>query len=188
MAVRIRITRGSNNQVQFETVTVPDDENVFFVNLDTLAPHQPSILPHVLPKAPPSPPSIAVVPHSPYFCLIHAGEQGIINIVPALTSANTNLAPATMGQPIDEQQLVTGGKSPYQVMAEAFEVFDAATGAVIHSGSGIGPGLQLIVKPDDAGICVSGTPTVSGIYKFTFSINDAMGGNLEQIECEMVVA
>lgn len=80
MAVKIKITR-ENGKVCFQTVTVPDDENVFFVNLDTEQPHHPSLLPGPLGKAPPSPPSIETVPRTPYFCLLHAGEQGIIDIV-----------------------------------------------------------------------------------------------------------
>ena len=80
MAVKIRITR-ENDKVVFQRVTVPDDENVFFVNLDTKQPHHPSLLPDPLGKAPPSPPSDEVVPHSPYTCLLHAGEEGIIDIV-----------------------------------------------------------------------------------------------------------
>jgi hypothetical protein len=81
MAVKIEITRDSSNQVRFQKVTVPDDENVFFLNLDPKEPHHPSLVPTPLGKAP-SAPSIEVVPHSPYTCLLHLGEQGTIDIVP----------------------------------------------------------------------------------------------------------
>jgi hypothetical protein len=83
MAVKIKITR-ENGKVCFERVTVPDDENVFFVNLDPKQPHHPSLLPHPLAPAVPSvppPPSIETVPDSPYHCLLHEGEVGFIDMV-----------------------------------------------------------------------------------------------------------
>jgi hypothetical protein len=98
MPVKITITR-ENGEVRFERVTVPDDENVFFVNLDTEQPHHPSLLPGPLGKAPPSPPSDEVVPHSPYFCLLHAGEQGIIDIVPG-TDLDEDECTNTTDEPI----------------------------------------------------------------------------------------
>jgi len=61
---------------------------------------------------------------------------------------------------------------------------------VIQSGSSsIGPGLQL--NPDqtnNGGITVSGTPTVSGTYNFTFTVDDDMGRNLQQVQYSMKVA
>ena len=83
MAVKIHIIRNSNDEVCFEAVNVPSDENVFFVNLDTKEAHHPDLLPHPLGKAPPSPPSIEVVPRSSYKCLLHQNERGTITIVPA---------------------------------------------------------------------------------------------------------
>jgi len=183
MAVKIEITRDSNDEVHFQHVTIPDTENVFFLNRDPKEAHHPSLLPHPLGPAP-SPPSIQAVPHSPYTCLFHPEEEGTIEIVSTLNPENADLAPATTGQPIDQQQVVSGGKSPYQISAADFEV-RSSSGAVIQSGSGIGPGLQLIT--DDTGVSVRGTPTVSGTYKFTFDVDDAIGQNLQQVECRMVV-
>jgi len=183
MAVKIEITR-DNDTVHFQTVTIPETENVFFLNLDPNEAHHPSLLPHPLGKAP-SPPSIGAVPHSPYTCLIHPGEQGTIEIVPIMNQENADLAAATAGQPIDQQQVVSGGKFPYQISAVNFEV-ESPGGAVIQSGAGIGPGLQLIT--DETGVSVRGTPTVSGTYKFIFDVDDAIHQNLQQLEYQMVVA
>lgn len=183
MAIKIRITRESGT-VRFEKVVVPETENVFFVNFDTVAAHHPSLLPHPLGKAPPSPPSIEVVPHSPYSCLIHPDEEGEIEIVPVLNQTATDLEAATIGQSINEQQIIDGGKSPYQVSAAAFAIRDSS-GALVQSGSGIGPGLQLTT--DDTGIFVQGTPTVAGTYTFAFSVDDASSQN-RQVQYQMVVS
>jgi hypothetical protein len=84
MAVKIEITR-ENGVVKFDPVTVLDTDNVFFVNLDTLSGHHPTLLPlnEPLGKAPPSPPSIQVVPEASYRCRIpgHEQERGTITII-----------------------------------------------------------------------------------------------------------
>jgi len=85
MAVKIVITR-ENGVVKFDPVTVLDTDNVFFVNLDTKAGHHPDLLPpdEPLGPAPPSPPSIQVVPRTSYGCMIpgHEQEHGSITIIP----------------------------------------------------------------------------------------------------------
>ena len=181
---KIEITRDSNDTVHFQTISIPETENVFFLNLDPKEAHHPSLLPHPLGPAP-SPTSIGAVPHSPYTCLIHPGEQGTIDIVPIMNQENADLAPATAGQPIDQQQVVSGGKFPYQISAANFEV-RSSDGAVIQSGAGIGPGLQLITNNN--GVSVQGTPTISGTYKFIFDVDDAISQNLQQLEYQMAVA
>ena len=74
-----------------------------------------------------------------------------------------------------------------KITEEQFQVTDNNNN-LIDSGPGIGPGLQL--NPDQTssgGITVSGKPTVSGTYKFTFTVNDGMGGNLQQVQYLMKV-
>jgi len=78
---RITITRDSAGNVQFETVTVDETENVFFLNLDPQAEHFPTIASNKLGKAP-SPPSSKCFPQPQYGCKFHADEKGIINMPP----------------------------------------------------------------------------------------------------------
>jgi hypothetical protein len=185
---QIRITRDSSGNVKFETVSIDNTENVFFINLDPQEAHWPTLASNKLGPAP-SPPSSQCHPQFTYGCRIagHENEQGIINIFQQLAAAKTTLNPATKGQPITQQQVVKGGMSPYKITAQLFEVKDS-NNTVIQSGSGIGPGLQLIPKTDNTGIWVSGTPTLSGTYNFTFTVDDAMGWNLQQVQYVMKVA
>jgi hypothetical protein len=199
---RIEITRDSNNNVQFETVSVDNTENVFFINLDTLEPHWPTIASNELGPSP-SAPSSQCQPDPnldptdcpvqvTYQCKIagHTNEQGTINIFLQIAPvANTTLAATVHGQPITRQQVVVGGLSPYQISGELFEVtVTGPGGAVIQSGPGIGPGLQLNPTTDNTGIWVTGTPTLTGTYTFTFTVDDGMGANLQQVQYTMVVS
>jgi hypothetical protein len=195
---RIRITRDSSNNVQFETVSVDNTENVFFINLDSLEPHWPTIASNQLGPSP-SAPSSQCQPYPnldpadcpiqvTYQCQIvgHTNEQGIINIFAQLAAGTTTLSPAVSGQPIAKQQVVVGGLSPYQISGQLFEITGPG-GVVLQSGSGIGPGLQLTPSTNNSGVSVSGTPTVSGTYNFTFTVDDAMEENLQQVQYTMVV-
>jgi hypothetical protein len=191
---RIKITRDKNNNVQFETVSVDNTENVFFLNLDTVAPHWPTIASNQLGKAPSAPSSqcqpdpTGNLTQVTYQCKIagHTNERGIINIFAQLAAGATTLNPAVSGKPIAKQQVVTGGLSPYRISGQLFEITGPG-GAVIKSGSGIGPGLQLTPSTNNTGVFVSGTPTVSGIYNFTFTVDDAMNENLQQVQYTMAV-
>jgi hypothetical protein len=78
---RITITRDGGGKVNFETVTVDETENVFFLNEDTEAAHFPTIAPNQLGKAP-SPPSSKCFPEPEYGCKFHEDEKGIINMPP----------------------------------------------------------------------------------------------------------
>jgi hypothetical protein len=126
-----------------------------------------------------------------YGCKIegHEDEQGVINVFSplAFTPNPPTLASAIKGTPIVKQQVVTGGMSPYAISGQLFQITEPG-GNVIQSGSGIGPGLQLNATADNTGIWVTGTPTVSGTYNFTFTVNDAMGKNLQQVQYTMKVA
>lgn len=191
---RIRITRDKNNNVQFETVSVDNTENVFFLNLDTVAPHWPTIASNQLGKSPSAPSSqcqpdpTGKLTQVTYQCKIagHTNEQGIINIFAQLAAGATTLNPAVKGKPIAKQQVVLGGQSPYKISGQLFEITGPG-GGVIKSGSGIGPGLTLTPSTNSTGVFVSGTPTVSGIYNFTFTVDDAMNENLQQVQYSMVV-
>lgn len=188
---RIKITRDSDNNVEFETVSVDNTENVFFLNLDPEEPHWPTIASNQVGPAPSAPSSqcqpdpTGTLSQVVYQCQIegHTNEQGIINIFAPL-AAVTTLDPAVRGRPIPSQQVVSGGVSPYQISGELFEI----TGLVSQSGSGIGPGLELTPTTDNNGVFVSGTPTVAGTYTFTFEVNDGMGANLQQVQYTLVVS
>jgi hypothetical protein len=193
---QINITRDRTGKVKFEEVSVDTTENVFFTNLDQQSAHWPTLASNQLGPAPspnsnqcvvpvPLPPGYTVV----YGCKIegHGSEQGQIIVLSELKAVNTTLKPATKGHPIEQQQVVAGGMTAYHIRAEQFQVKDAS-GNVIQSGAGVGPGLKLIAKFDHTGVWVVGTPTVSGTYYFSFMVNDDRGGNLQQVQYSMVVA
>jgi hypothetical protein len=195
---QIRIIRDGYGKVTFEAVSIDATENVFFTNLDPQAAHWPELSSNQL-GPPPSPNSSQTpVPSSDgraapyqvvYGCRIsgHEGEQGIIRVFPPLTAArHTSLAAATVGKAIAEQQLVSGGMAPYAISGQVFQVSDG-TNSVIRSGAGIGPALELNAKTSELGITVTGTPTVAGTYRFTLTVNDALGGNLQQAQYSMLV-
>ena len=192
---RIRITRDSFGDVRFETVSVDTTENVFFINLDTQAEHHPTICEDKLGPAPSAPSGQCDPnpggqnPPATYGCSIpgHEAEVGIINIFPAMSQTTKKLLNATAGQAIPRQQLVRDGMSPYTITNEVFEINDSA-GGVIDSGAGIGPGLQLIPTTNNSGVSVEGTPTVAGTYKFSFEVDDGLGGNLQQLQYRMLVS
>ena len=183
----IRITRDANDSVIFEEVVINNTEMVFFINDDPKEAHFPTIADNPIAAASPLP-SSQCIPQPSYGCRIdgHENEAGTIHIVDPLEATNTTLQQATQGQPINEQQVVTGGKSPYRITQEVFEVRDSNE-VVIQSGSGIGPNLTLIATSDDSGIKVRGIPTLSGVYHFTFTVDDAARGNLQQVQYSMVV-
>ena len=200
---QINITR-NGNVVSFEQVSIDVTENVFFTNLDSQAAHWPTLATNQVGAAPSANSSQCTIPAGttpyqvPYGCRIagHQNERGIINVFAVLSGPLNSkgkplpqpiiLQQATQGVPIARQQVVLGGKSPYAVSSQIFQV-TATNGGVIQSGSGIGPGLQLIPSTDNTGISVIGTPTVVGTYNFTFVVDDGMGGNLQQVQYSMVV-
>ena len=194
---QITITRSSNGTVVFETVSIDATENVFFTNLDPQAEHWPDIASNKLGAAPSANSSQCTVPPPPtgqtsavvtYKCKIdgHQNEQGTINVFIPLAAKNTTLAAATVGQAIAAQQVVAGGMAPYDLSGQVFQVLNSSK-QVIQSGSGIGPGLQLNAGTSAQGITVTGTPRVVGTYIFTFTVNDAMGRNQQQVQYSMAV-
>ena len=196
---QIRITC-INGIVTFETVSIDNTDNVFFTNLDTTQAHWPTLSTNQLGPAP-SPPSsqctVAQLSPPPYTyysvtygCQIagHENEVGIINIFNPLAAGTTTLPSATAGTQIAPVQVVTGGMSPYQISGQVFQVTDNNGNTSQPKSGSIGPGLQLVASANNTGITVTGKPTVVGTYKFTFIVNDAMGGNLQQVQYSMVVA
>jgi len=202
---QIHITRDSSGKVTFEPVSIDATENVFFTNLDPQQAHWPYLNPEA--KSPdfcdneigsaPSPNSSQCTVPVPstlpstvtYKCKLHDNEQGTIEVFAQLAALNTTLPQANVNTPFAAPvQVVAGGKSAYTVTGQQFQVTDN-NGKVIKSGEGsIGPGLQL--NPDQTnskGITLTGTPTVAGTYKFTFTVNDAMGRNLQQVQYSMIV-
>jgi len=198
---RINITRDGNGNVKFDEVFIDNTENVFFINEDPEEEHWPSIAANKLGRAPslpssqchPTPDPNNFKPKIYYECKIngHANERGIINIFKPLSKADSNLELATQGQQISPQPVVEGGKSPYKISDQLYEVHEIndtdSTTVVIQSGLGVGPGLQLTATPDNNGISLSGAPEISGIYIFTFTVDDGMGSNLQQVQWEMIV-
>jgi hypothetical protein len=206
MLTSITIKRVSG-AVIFETVFINNTDLVFFINLDTdpdpaKSTHKPEICDDELGPSPPNsskctvPDSQGNVPSTEkppytvtYKCQMPGHEteqQGTINVLPVLAPNNITLAPATKDQAIKEQQVVKGGKSPYAISGQLFQVTDDNSNE-IDSGPGIGPGLQLNAKTENKGITVTGIPTRSGTYNFTFTVDDDIGGNLQQVQYSMKV-
>lgn len=203
---QIHITR-SNGIVTFETVSIDTTENVFFTNMDAKEAHWPSLTTNQLgpykspnssqctiplpplqsPPLPPLPPPVPFV--YPYRCKIpgHENEAGVVNVYNPLAAGTTLLPQANVNSPISPAQVVVGGMSSYQISGQLFQITDSG-GNIIQQGSGIGPGLQLVASTNNSGIIVTGTPTKVGTYNFTFTVNDAMGQNLQQVQYSMNVS
>ncbi|MDX6501456.1 MAG: hypothetical protein QOG23_4716 [Blastocatellia bacterium] len=211
---QINITRDSSGKVTFEEVSIDATENVFFTNLDPEQAHWPyqAYWPYLniaatpvdfcdnqIGAAPSPNSSQCTVPVPPvknpppsytvaYTCKSHPNEKGTINVFAQLAAGTTALPQAKVNTPLPAPApvVVVGGKSPYTITGELFQITDSE-GKVINSGSGIGPGLQLNASTDNKGISVTGTPTVTGTYQFTFTVDDAMGKNLQQVQYSMKV-
>jgi hypothetical protein len=190
---QIRITR-SNNVVTFETVDVDKTETVFFTNEDPQEAHWPTITTNQLGPAPSPNSSQCSVrtktgPYR-YGCKIagHENESGVINVFEQLKSSkNTTLPQTTVNTLVGPVQVVVGGISPYQISGQLFQIV-GVSGNIIQQGSGsIGPGMCLTPLPNNAGITASGSPTEVGTYNFTFTVNDAAGRNLQQVQYSMSV-
>jgi hypothetical protein len=199
MAKQIKITRGGST-VTFETVSITPSELIFWTNEDTQAPHWPSLTTNQLGAAPSPNSSATPVTVSPnpivspplvitYSCKIggHGSEQGIVNVFNEFQAASSTALQSVKRGTSTVQTVATGGKSPYSIDGQQFEVTNAQ-GQVIASGSGPGPGLTLGPIPTaNSGIQVSGAPQVVGTYTFTFNATDAMGLNVQQSQFTLVV-
>lgn len=194
--MKIQITR-AGNAVTFETVSVDNTETVFFTNLDTQEAHAPTLATNQVGAAPsanssqsplPAPPNVNPPYVVVYGCKFpgHEAEQGIINVFAPLAAANTTLQ-ANVGQPTN-QQVANGGAPPYAIT----DLF--VNSSVPVPGSSTKPGQTLPLAPgvelsqDAGGISVVGTPTQAGTYNFTFTVNDSMGRNLQQVQYSLTVS
>ena len=203
---QINITRDNTGKVTFEPVSIDPTENVFFTNLDPQQAHWPYLNPNAaspdfcdnqIGPAPSPNSSQCTVPvpagtNPPYTvtykCKPHPGEQGTISVFAQLAAGTTALPQVSVNTPFAAPvQVVVGGKSPYTVTGQQFQVIDN-NGNVIKSGQGsIGPGLLINASTDNQGISVAGIPSLVGTYQFTFTVNDAMGKNLQQVQYSMKV-
>ena len=228
MLTKINIKR-INGAVTFDTVSIDNSSNVWFINLDPDAAHWPTLAsnqvgPYQSPNQPAkssqcpvpapqvpnpdhkegddNPPTVdAPLPYQvTYKCQIegHEAEEGTIKVFAVLDSVTPDedqdpppppiiLPAATKGQQIAEPtKVVAGGSPPYAISGQLFEVRDDK-GNVIQPASDNGWGLELDAGSD--GISVGGTPQLSGIYNFTFTVHDAMTmtGILQQVQYSMKV-
>lgn len=203
---QINITRDNSGNVIFQEVSIDTTDNVFFTNLDPQQAHWPYWDPNA--KSPdfcdnqigaaPSPnssqctvpvPSGKTPPYDlTYKCKLHQGEQGTIKVFAQLAAGTTTLPQVSVNTPFAAPvQVVVGGESPYTVSGQEFQVIDN-TGKVIQSGKGnVGPGVLLYATLDNKGITAAGIPSLVGTYQFTFTVNDAMGKNLQQVQYSMKV-
>lgn len=216
---QININRDPQGNVTFDEVCINPTENVFFTNLDPQEAHWPYLNPKASapdfcdnqlgaapspnssqcnvppPKIPnKNPPPDFTYQPPPYVvnygCKFHPTEQGTVHVKPQLAAANNPLPAAKVNQALPAPvQVVSGGKSPYAISGQLFQITDDQ-GNVTKQGSGnIGPGLQLNPdKTNNTGVWLSGTPTVKGNYNFTFIVDDGMGQNLQQVQYSMKVS
>jgi hypothetical protein len=202
---QINIIRDDSG-VTFRTVNIDNTENVFFTNLDPMEPHKPSILqlaPNEQLGAYPSPnssqipvPAPAVKNPNPpplyvvsYTCEIpdtkdtkHTNEKGFINVYAPLAAVANTALKAIKGK-FTRQQLVSGGMPFYKI-----------TGLIVNDKnipdptgltSPIGDDFALV--QDTQGIWVQGTGAQVETYDLTFTVDDSMDRNLQQVQYSLTV-
>jgi hypothetical protein len=192
--------RRTGNAVTFDTVNIDPTENVFFTNLDPDQSHWPAFNPkgenpdfcddEIFP-APSDNSSQCIVPENQtkvtYGCRIagHDDEQGVINVFDPLAADVTTIKTTTI-QPT-RQRVVKGGMAPYKVSSLIVDG-DDVPGTSTRPGEPlpIGGGLQL--DQDADGVSVVGMATQSGTFKFTFTVDDSMGRNLQQIQYSLIIS
>jgi hypothetical protein len=192
---QIRITRDGAGNVKFDPVAIDNTETVFFTNLDPKEAHWPTLTTNQLGAAPSPNSSQCPVPVPQgqslpydfgYGCKIHQGEKGVITIFAPLAAPSNTSLKANVGQPTN-QQVVKGGKPPYSI-TDLFVNNNSVPGSSTKPGQTlpIAPGVQL--SQDSKGIWVGGTPTKAGTFNFTFTVNDDMGRNLQQVPYSLTVS
>lgn len=203
MPTIININRNGST-VTYETVSVITADLVVWKNNDPLDAHWPSLSPNTLGPAPSpnssfvplvnpggtppaNPPNLAFqvvyTDNEPKF----GGLQGIINVFNPFQASATALPAQKVNTPIATPiPVAQGGMSPYNVTGELFQVTNAQ-GTIVSSGSGPGPGLALKGTTNNAGVVLTGAPTLVGTYTFTFNATDGMGLNVQQNQFTMVV-
>jgi len=201
---QIHITRDSSGTVKFETVFIDNTETVFFTNMDPKQPHKPSILklvgtehlgPYPSPNSsqcPVPPPTIGQAPpyQVQYTCEVpepeHENETGTINVCAPLDAAPQTELTATKGQSTN-QPVVVGGMPPYTITDLVVNNTNVP-GTSTQPAQTLPIGTDLKLVQNDQGISIVGTPTQAETYYFTFTVNDSMGRNLQQVQYSMTVS
>jgi hypothetical protein len=196
--------RRSGNSVTFDPVSIDITENVFFTNLDSDEPHWPAIDPkgefpdfcdEKLLPAPSDNSSQCPVPDPPagttevvYGCRIpgHINERGVINVLAQLSAVTNTTLKATKGQ-ATSQLVVIGGMPGYTITRLIVNDADVP-GSSTAPGQTLPIGPGLVLDQDASGISVVGTPTEVETYNFTFTVDDSMGRNLQQIQYSLTVS
>ena len=196
----IRRTGGS---VTFDTVAIDTTENVFFTNLDPDEPHWPAFNPKgefpdfindEIGPAPSPNSSQSPVPKPPagttevfYGCRVkgHDKERGVINVFPPLAAGSTSLK-ATNGA-ATKQSVVSGGKAPYRITRLIVNNADVP-GSSTKPGETLPIGAGVELAQDEKGISVVGTPTAVATFNFTFTVDDSMDRNLQQIQYTLTIS
>src|ERR1043166_8434000 len=174
---QINITRDNSGKVTFEPVSIDATDNVFFTNLDPQEAHWPYLNPQATspdfcanqigPAPSPNSSQCTVPSGTPpytviYKCKLHDNEQGTIEVFAQLAAGTTTLPQVSVNTPFAAPvQVVVGGKSPYIVTGQQFQVTDNSGNVTTGQGS-IGPGLILNASTDNQGISVAGIPTLVG--------------------------
>ena len=195
--------RRTGGVVTFDTVDIDTTENVFFTNRDTEQPHWPAFNPQAAdpdfiddeigpapspnssqsPVPEPDPGTTEVV----YGCRVegHDNERGVINVFQPLAAGSTNLK-ATNGV-ATKQSVVIGGKAPYRITDLIVNNADIP-GSSTKPGQTLPIGAGIALDQDAKGISVVGTPTQVATFKFTFTVDDAMDRNLQQIQYTLTIS
>jgi hypothetical protein len=192
--------RRTGNTVTFDTVNIDNTENVFFTNLDTEQSHWPAFDPNgaspdfcddQLFPAPSDNSSQCIVPEGQskvtYGCRIagHSNEQGVINVFEPLAPDATTIN-ATTGEAANTR-VVQGGMAPYTITGLIINNADCP-GTCSGPGDPLPIGCGLVLAQDANGISVLGTATESGTFKFTFTVDDSMGRNLQQVQYSVTIS
>jgi hypothetical protein len=181
MPTQITIKRNSLG-VEFEQVSIPTTDTVFWQNLDTKEPHWPTLNGTPMTrtqvgKAPSQnsdtwPPTGAGTVN--YQCSLHPGESGVIVVYAPLASVKLPL-PAGVNGTAYRSPLISGGVGPFTFsVAPPFTPGDGST-------YGVPPGLSITATTGpQATVQLSGTPSAAGKYTFALSVTDSVGNNFQQ--------
>ena len=192
--------RRTGNSVTFDTVNIDNTENVFFTNLDTEQSHWPAFDPKgaspdfcddELLKAPSDNSSQCPLPDGEskvtYGCRIagHDNEQGVINIFEPLATDVTTVQAVANQQ--TRQRVVKGGMAPYRVSGLIVNGADIP-GTSTAPGETLPIGGGLVLDQDETGVIVTGIAGQPGTFSFTFTVDDSMERNLQQVQYSLTIS
>lgn len=204
---QVHIKRDGSGKVTFETVSIDNTENVFFTNLDAKAAHWPTLATNQLGAAPsadssqipvpapqvtnPTPPPPTQAQNPPYTvvygCKIagHGNEKGSISVFAPLAAVAVTALKATKGQATN-QPVVVGGMPAY-VISKLIVNNSTVPGTSTQPAQTLPLGTDLKLVQNSQGISIVGTPAQAEIYNFTFTVDDSMGRNLQQVQYSLTV-